>query len=104
MFNLLTNAIKYSPSNTPVELNVFNDNDFLYFSVKDYGIGIPDEEQERIFDLFYRGSNVGSISGTGLGMTVVLRSLNLHKGKIEISSKSGEGSVFTISVPLNIGK
>ncbi len=103
LFNLLTNAIKYSPENSNVELNVYNDEDYIYFSIKDYGIGIPEDEQERIFDLFFRGSNVGSVSGTGLGMTVVLRSLNLHKGKIEMDSKPNEGSVFTISIPFNIG-
>lgn len=102
LFNLLTNAIKYSIDNSFVELNVYDDEEYIYFSVKDYGIGIPEEEQERIFDLFYRGSNVGTISGTGLGMTVVLRSLNLHKGKIEMQSKPGEGTIFTVSIPLNI--
>ncbi len=100
LFNLLTNAIKYSKGDSPVEMKVFNDQENIYFEVTDYGIGIAEEEQDMIFDLFYRGSNVGTISGTGLGMTVVVRSLAMHKGRIELESKAGTGSTFKVSIPI----
>jgi PAS domain S-box-containing protein len=100
LINLLTNASKYSGESSPIELKLYEDVSNLFFEVKDYGIGIPEEDQEKIFELFYRGSNVGVISGTGLGMAVVLRSLSMFGGKIDLRSKIGEGTVFKISIPI----
>ncbi len=97
--NLLTNAIKYSPEDKPVDLIVKTTSRKTVISIKDYGIGIPESEQKRIFDVFYRANNVGSISGTGLGMAVVLRSLELLNGKLDVSSIINQGSTFKITIP-----
>lgn len=99
LFNLLSNAIKYSEDTKPIEFNLRCFEEKIEFSIKDYGIGIPEEEQEQIFELFHRAKNVGTISGTGLGMAVVLQSLKLHGGTIDLSSKVNEGSTFKIEIP-----
>lgn len=99
LLNLITNAIKYSKDDGQIIVSLDETVDNLNIAVQDFGIGIPDAEQEKIFEQFYRGSNVGIINGTGLGMTVVLRSLNLHNGKIEVRSKINEGTTFTAILP-----
>ena len=104
LFNLLTNAIKYSEKSTTVDFDLKSDEDNLTFSIIDRGIGMNEEDQRKIFDSFHRGSNVGNIPGTGLGMSVVLRSLELHGGRIELSSKLNEGSKFTVTIPLTRNK
>jgi signal transduction histidine kinase len=97
--NLISNAIKYSDEKYPIYLTLLCDEDKSYFSVKDKGIGIPENDQKYIFDLFYRGTNVGNIPGNGLGMSVIIASLKMLKGKIEFSSKMGEGTTFKVSIP-----
>ena len=99
MLNLLTNAIKYSHDNGEITVSLEENAEEVSIIVQDRGIGIPDSEQSKIFEQFYRGSNVGIINGTGLGMTVVLRSLNLHKGRIEVQSKVNEGTTFKAILP-----
>lgn len=99
LFNLLNNAIKYSLDTKPIDIELKHDNKNIYFSIKDYGVGIPEDEQEKIFDLFYRSSNVSFISGSGLGLTIVKKFLDIHNGKISLTSKVGEGSTFVISIP-----
>ncbi len=99
LLNLITNAIKYSKDDGKIVLSIDESAETLNISVQDFGIGIPDAEQGKIFEQFYRGSNVGIINGTGLGMTVVLRSLNLHGGKIEVLSKLNEGTTFKVLLP-----
>jgi signal transduction histidine kinase len=69
-------------------------------SVQDFGIGIPIDEQEKIFDHFHRCRNVGTVSGTGLGLSVVMESINKLNGKIEIDSYENQGSTFTAMIPL----
>ncbi|NLO19175.1 MAG: PAS domain-containing sensor histidine kinase [Ignavibacteria bacterium] len=98
LINLLNNAIKYSEEG-PVELRVLENCDNLIISVKDYGIGIPAEEQEKIFEAFHRANNVGNISGTGLGMSIILKAVELHKGQINIISGIDTGTTFTITIP-----
>lgn len=98
--NILSNAMKYSNPSTPIDIEIVLNEKGLYFSVIDNGIGISEEEQEKIFDLFYRGKNVGSISGTGLGLAVVTTSLKKLNGNIEISSKLQKGSKFKVFIPL----
>lgn len=99
LVNLLTNAIKYSDYSTPVEFYLEMDDEKSYFEIKDYGIGIPDKEQEHIFELFYRGANVGKVTGTGLGMSVVLRSLEAMGGTIDFKSKVNVGTTFKVTLP-----
>lgn len=101
--NLINNALKYSDSKDPIDVSVSdNENDKLEVSVKDYGIGIPESEQNKIFDLFYRASNVGNIAGTGLGMVVVIESLKLLNGKLDLSSEVNKGSVFKFIIPKKV--
>jgi signal transduction histidine kinase len=68
-------------------------------SVEDRGIGIPKEEQQAIFQSFYRAKNVDNIQGTGVGLSVVSEFVKLHKGKIRVKSKATEGSTFTVTIP-----
>ncbi len=103
LINLLSNAIKYSSNNTKVEFDINGFDGSSEFIIKDYGIGIPEKEQQQIFEIFYRGKNVGAISGTGLGMTVVLQSLQILDGKIELESKEGIGTTFKLLFPMNPG-
>ncbi len=98
--NLLSNALKYSPPGTSVDLHLHCQNGQAFFQIKDQGMGIPPADQERIWETFYRATNVGTISGTGLGLAIVKRAVELHDGKIVIDSQKGKGTIFTISLPL----
>ncbi len=100
LLNLLSNAIKYSPSGSTIDFQLSQSGDEVIFQVKDNGIGIPLDDQSRLFELFHRGKNVGTISGTGLGLAIVKRSVDLHGGKIEVASALGAGSTFTVTLPL----
>ncbi|WP_193897422.1 7TM-DISM domain-containing protein [Dolichospermum sp. LEGE 00240] len=97
--NILTNAIKYSPTETLVGFNLTKENDQLIFKITDTGIGIPEKDQVNLFAPFYRGSNVGSISGTGLGLSIVKKCVDLHKGKIIFDSHVEQGTIFTVIIP-----
>lgn len=99
LFNLISNAIKYSPEDKEIFLTVENDEKGLTLKVRDQGIGIPEEEQKNMFSRFFRASNVENIEGTGLGLTIVKRYANLMKGEISFVSKSGEGTEFTVFLP-----
>jgi signal transduction histidine kinase len=96
--NLLSNAIKYSSPESPIHLTLICEPDVVIFQVKDEGIGIPEEEQERIFEPFRRGKNAGHITGSGLGMAVVKKCLELHHGNLSIESQVGIGTTFTIKL------
>ena len=80
LVNLLSNAIKYSPEGTPVKFEVVYGDREAIFRVQDSGIGIPPEDCDRLFESFHRASNVGTLPGTGLGLTIVKRSVTLHRG------------------------
>ena len=75
------------------------DEKWLYFTIRDEGIGIPSEEQEHLFTRFFRAHNVENIQGTGLGLTIVKRYLELMKGSIHFESQLGIGTFFKISLP-----
>lgn len=98
--NLLTNAVKYSPSTAEVELECVYEADRLLLHVKDHGIGIPEEDQPRLFEMFHRGKNARDISGTGLGLAIVERAVNAHGGTISVESRVNEGTTFTVTLPL----
>ncbi len=100
--NLLGNAIKYSPNGGIVELLLTCQNLQAIFQVKDYGIGIPEESQEKLFESFHRASNVGNIQGTGLGLSIVKRMVDLSGGEITFNSEVGVGTTFTVILPLNV--
>jgi signal transduction histidine kinase len=98
--NLLSNAVKYSPRGSPVNFSVRRSNGFAVFQVEDRGCGIPPEDQQRLFEAFHRGHNVRQIPGTGLGLVIVKRCVDLHGGTIEVNSKVGMGSRFIVKLPL----
>lgn len=98
--NLLTNAVKYSPPGAPVAFQVTRRNGDAVFMIRDRGIGIPEADQARLFSAFVRGTNVGARSGTGLGLVIARRCVELHGGAIEFESTPGEGTTFRLSVPL----
>lgn len=100
--NLLTNAIKFSSENSPIEISLKMDNSEIYFSIKDSGIGIPKNDHKKLFTRFFRSSNVDNIQGTGLGLSIVLQYVNYLKGNIKFSSEVGKGSVFNVNLPRNL--
>ena len=97
--NLLSNAIKYSPDSDRIIFALACHSKQATFRVQDFGIGVPVEEQDRLFDSFHRAGNVGSIPGTGLGLPIVKRSVDLHGGTILVESKVGIGTTFTVVLP-----
>lgn len=99
LINLLTNAIKFSPGRHCVYLNVRGDKNQLVISVRDEGIGIPEDEGEKIFEPFIRGKAVTSIQGTGLGLSIVKKAVELLKGSIQTESRVGEGTTFIVKIP-----
>ena len=100
--NLVDNAIKYSPDGSPCELTASSDGDHVVFSIRDHGIGISPEEQSRIFDRFYQvdSSMTRTFRGTGLGLSLVRELLHHLGGAIEVDSSPGEGSRFTVRLPV----
>ena len=98
--NLLTNAVKYSEPGAPVDFIVEHDQFKATCLVRDRGIGIPEADQSWLFNAFHRARNVGNRPGTGLGLVIVKRCVELHDGKISVESKPGEGTTFTVVLPV----
>ncbi|MES2943135.1 MAG: ATP-binding protein [Pseudomonadota bacterium] len=94
--NLLGNALKYSSPDTPVQLVARGKGELLEITVSDQGIGIPAGDLPRLFETFHRGTNVGHIAGTGIGLHIVKQCVDLHRGKIEVASEPGQGTRFTV--------
>lgn len=101
--NLLDNAMKFSPQSREIKICLKQTADSIILSVRDFGIGIPEAEQKKIFDKFYRvgGSLVHNTKGSGLGLSLVQHIMKIHQGKVAVESKPGEGSVFSLVFPLN---
>jgi two-component system phosphate regulon sensor histidine kinase PhoR len=102
LINLLNNAIKYSPEQKSIEVRVFRELDRVRLAVSDRGIGIPRSEHRRIFEKFYRveTSLVHTTKGSGLGLALVQHIAEAHGGQVELQSAPGEGSTFTLSLPV----
>ena len=100
--NLVENAIKYNTENGWVHVSVNADHKYFYVKVEDSGIGIPEEAQEHIFERFYRvdKSHSREIGGTGLGLAITRSAVLMHRGAIKVYSKEGEGTTFTVRIPL----
>ncbi len=97
--NLMENACKYSEDQScSVEIEVQNKNLAIRFI--DHGIGIPSEDQSKIFELFYRGNNKKFNKGNGIGLSIVRRIVDIHKGSLDVASEPHMGSVFTVKLPL----
>lgn len=99
VLNLLSNAIKYSDENGSIEIRLEDDQEIARVSVKDDGIGIPEKDQKSMFDRFFRAGNVTNIEGTGLGLNIVNRYLDLLGGSMSFQSKEGVGTTFFITFP-----
>jgi two-component system, OmpR family, sensor histidine kinase KdpD len=104
LVNLLDNALKYSPPETPVEVNVHAVGAGVDITVADRGTGIPGAELEHIFDRFYRVQHPGHVSGTGLGLAISKGIVELHGGRIVAANRSGGGAVFTVTLPISEGQ
>ncbi|MFA4835382.1 MAG: GAF domain-containing sensor histidine kinase, partial [Dehalococcoidia bacterium] len=99
--NLLSNANKFTPEGGKIKLAVWIEDAMMMMAVEDTGAGIPAEEQDLIFEPFYRGKHSGErIKGIGVGLATVKQITRLHGGKVQVSSEFGKGSVFTVSLPL----
>lgn len=105
MTNLVSNAYHYTPNGGDIHVKAHIENSYVQIDVRDSGIGIPPEDQERIFERFYRGENplVLATAGTGLGLSIVRQLVEVHKGEIwfESSGIPGEGSVFSFTLPIH---
>jgi signal transduction histidine kinase len=98
--NLITNAIKYSPENGEIIVHLQANDDRFILSVIDNGIGIPENEQKHLFERFYRANNAANIQGTGIGLNIIKKYIELLGGNITFTSKLNEGTTFTINLPL----
>jgi signal transduction histidine kinase len=101
IINLLSNAIKFSPEESPVQFDLHYNSCSAIFRIQDSGIGIPLEDQQHIFEVFYRSRNVGRIPGNGLGLASAKKCVDLHRGQITVQSVVDVGTTFTVTLPLN---
>ena len=99
--NLLDNAIKYSPQGGQIVFELIREENLAIFHLQDSGIGIPKEDEAKLFNYSYRASNVGNILGTGLGLAMVKNCVDLHGGNITVESELGKGTTFTVTLPVN---
>ena len=99
VMNLLSNAMKYSENGDSVELSISTDRDWVILTCKDDGIGIPEEDIDKIFHNENRASNVGEIEGSGYGLQILKKIVEAHGGKIEVLSRLGVGSEFKVYLP-----
>ncbi|MBK9247562.1 MAG: PAS domain-containing sensor histidine kinase [Ignavibacteria bacterium] len=100
LVNLLSNAAKYSPMNSDIDVHIYRENNKAIIEVKDYGIGIPADSIDNVFESFRRAENVGNISGTGLGLAIVKQSVDLIGGEISVKSDVEVGTTFTVKLPI----
>ena len=100
--NIIDNAIKYTDSGGIVEIKAIKEDNLLLFNVSDTGVGIPDDELPKLFDVFFRGTQArqrGKKEGMGLGLSLVKRIIDIHKGVVSVKSKFGKGTAVTIKFP-----
>ncbi len=105
LYNLLDNAIKYTPDGGSIAVELYRKDGEIVWTVRDNGVGIPEEDQEHIFDRFYRVDKARSreTGGTGLGLSIVRQLVKLEGGSISVSSRPGQGSAFTVRFPAEGG-
>jgi signal transduction histidine kinase len=102
LINLTSNAIKFSEAGMCVYIDAIHNDGELSINVRDQGIGIPEEDKQHLFSTFFRGKNAVNIQGTGLGLNIVRRYVDLMQGSISVSSELKEGTTFHLCVPLLI--
>jgi PAS domain S-box-containing protein len=100
LLNLLTNAVKYSPAGSRIDLELRRNDGQILIQISDEGVGIPDEDLSRLFEPFYRGQNTNHIPGTGLGLAIVKRSLDHLHGTITVNSQERVGTTFIVEIPI----
>jgi signal transduction histidine kinase len=100
--NLIDNAIKYSGDAKNILVRAFAENQYLIITIKDFGVGIRKEEIDKVFERFYRGGDAltRTVKGSGLGLTLVKQIVEVHNGNVNVESKPGDGSTFSIRLPL----
>ncbi|MFQ5400042.1 MAG: GAF domain-containing protein [Anaerolineae bacterium] len=100
--NLIDNALNYTPGNGRIQVRAWGDNQFVHISIQDTGIGISEENLNKIFDRFFRAESaiVQKVPGTGLGLAIVRSLIEMHGGELKVESKLGEGSTFTFNLPV----
>lgn len=99
LFNLISNASKYSEPGKRIEIHAYRKSELLVIAIKDEGIGIPEEDRKHLFERFFRAGNVSTIQGTGLGLNIVKRYVELLNGSISFESEHTKGSTFLVSIP-----
>lgn len=100
ILNFLDNSIKYTPQKGKIELNLYIKDHDAVITIKDSGVGILSEDLPHIFDRFYRGSKTDKTLGSGLGLAIAQAIIKAHRGEIEVESKVGQGTIFTITISL----
>jgi len=100
--NLLSNAMRYTPAENSIRLKLARRQETLILQVQDEGMGIPQADKRQLFEPFHRGRNVSNIPGTGLGLSIVKQFVDLQRGTLKVVSKVGQGSTFTVRLPLNV--
>ena len=98
--NLLSNAVKYAPNDPRIEVKGWTDGTFAALSVCDHGVGIPADDLPRMFERFFRARTSAGIGGTGIGLNLVKRLVEMHTGTTKVDSVEGQGSVFTVRLPI----
>lgn len=98
--NLLSNAVKYAPTNPDIEVTGWTQSEQVFVSVRDYGVGIPEKELPKMFQRYFRASTASGIAGTGIGLSLVKALADMHGGTISVASAAGEGSTFTLCLPV----
>ncbi|MBN2075094.1 MAG: hypothetical protein JW762_06040, partial [Dehalococcoidales bacterium] len=98
LVNVIDNALKYSPPNTPIEIKVYPMDEQLQIEIIDQGVGIPPQDIDRVFDKFYRIQRPDNVSGTGMGLSISKGIIEAHGGYIEANNRSGGGTVIRITL------
>jgi len=99
--NLLSNAVKYSPPGKTIDVSVFTQENCVVLQVKDQGLGIDADDLPNMFSRFFRAKSSTGIAGTGIGLNLVKKLVDLHEGEISVESERGKGSVFTVRLPID---
>lgn len=99
--NLLTNAVKYAPGEPNIQVSAHGAGDLVIIQVSDQGLGIDEDDMPNMFERFYRAKTSSGIVGTGIGLNLVKTLVEMHGGTVSIDSKKGEGSTFTVSLPVS---
>jgi PAS domain S-box-containing protein len=100
--NAISNAIKYSPNEKPIDISIERVNNYSVITIKDNGIGIPEAELPLVFESFFRSTNVDNIPGTGLGMSIIKLFVEMNKGSVKIESKINKGTSLIITLPIAV--